>query len=97
MKIKTSLALLALSMGLCSAAMAQRVIRIVVPFGPGAVQDTVARTFSNELGQILGATVVVENRAGAGGTIGTAAVVHAGFVDALHDLQQARIYFMAGP
>lgn len=77
MKIKTSLALLALSMGLCSAAMAQRVIRIVVPFGPGAVQDTVARTFSNELGQILGATVVVENRAGAGGTIGTAAVAKA--------------------
>ena len=65
------------ALGLCSTAMAQRVIRIVVPFGPGAVQDTVARTFSNELGQILGATVVVENRAGAGGTIGTAAVAKA--------------------
>jgi tripartite-type tricarboxylate transporter receptor subunit TctC len=45
-----------------------------VPFGPGAVQDTVARTFNNELGQLLNAAVVVENRAGAGGTIGTAVV-----------------------
>ncbi len=55
----------------------QRVIRIVVPFGPGAVQDTVARTFNAELGQALGATVIVENRAGAGGTIGTAQVAKA--------------------
>jgi len=79
MKIKTAWAVMAvaLGLGLSSTAMAQRVIRIVVPFGPGAVQDTVARTFSNELGQILGATVVVENRAGAGGTIGTAAVAKA--------------------
>ncbi len=43
----------------------------------GAVQDTIARTFNSELGQLLGASVVVENRAGAGGTIGTAAVAKA--------------------
>jgi tripartite-type tricarboxylate transporter receptor subunit TctC len=55
-------------------AFAERVIRIVVPFGPGAVQDTVARTFSQELGQALGASVIVENRPGAGGTVGTMAV-----------------------
>ena len=60
-----------------SSALAQRVIRIVVPFGPGAVQDTVARTFNAELGQILGASVVVENRPGAGGTVGTGAVAKA--------------------
>jgi tripartite-type tricarboxylate transporter receptor subunit TctC len=63
--------------GLQFPAWAQRVIRIVVPFGPGAVQDTVARTFSNELGQLLGASVVIDNRAGAGGTIGTASVAKA--------------------
>jgi len=57
-----------------SPALAQRVIRIIVPFGPGAVQDTVARTFNSELGQALGAAVVVENRPGAGGTVGTAQV-----------------------
>lgn len=60
-----------------SPAFAQRVIRIVVPFGPGAVQDTVARTFNAELGQALGASVVVENRPGAGGTVGTGLVAKA--------------------
>ena len=63
-----------LAMAAAGPAAAQRVIRIIVPFGPGAVQDTIARTFNNELGQLLNAAVVVENRAGAGGTIGTALV-----------------------
>lgn len=64
----------ALALSFISTAQAERVIRIVVPFGVGATQDTVARTFSNELGQALGATVVVENRAGAGGSVGTSQV-----------------------
>lgn len=64
----------ALALSFISTAQAERVIRIVVPFGAGATQDTVARTFSNELGQALGATVVVENRAGAGGSVGTSQV-----------------------
>ena len=59
---------------LAPAALAQRVIHLVVPFGPGAVQDTIARTFNAELGQALGASVIVENKPGAGGTIGTGAV-----------------------
>jgi len=55
-----------------------RIIRMVVPFGTGAVQDTVARAFNAELGQALGgASVVVENRAGAGGTVGSAYVAKA--------------------
>ena len=54
-----------------------RVIRIVVPFGTGAVQDTVARAFNNELGVALNASVIVENRAGAGGTVGAAIVAKA--------------------
>ncbi len=64
-------------LGASGLAHAERVIRIVVPYGPGATQDAVARTFSNELGQALGATVVVENRAGAGGTVGTGQVARA--------------------
>lgn len=74
---KTSRRLLLVSMlawGLAPQVQAEQIIRIVVPFGAGATQDTVARTFSNELGQILGATVIVENRAGAGGSVGTAQV-----------------------
>jgi tripartite-type tricarboxylate transporter receptor subunit TctC len=68
---------LVLAFAAAAPAFAQRVIRIVVPFGPGAVQDTIARTFNAELGQILNASVIVENRPGAGGTVGTAGVAKA--------------------
>jgi tripartite-type tricarboxylate transporter receptor subunit TctC len=53
------------------------VTRLVVPFGAGAVQDTIARSVSAKLGQALGRNVIVENRAGAGGTIGTGSVAKA--------------------
>ena len=56
---------------------AQTVTRIVVPFAAGGVQDIVARSFSAELGQLLGRNVIVENRAGAGGTMGTGSVAKA--------------------
>lgn len=61
-------------LALAGPAQAQRLVRIIVPFGPGAVQDTIARAINSELGQALGATVIVENRAGAGGSVGTGAV-----------------------
>ncbi|VWX62844.1 Receptor [Burkholderiales bacterium 8X] len=73
-----SAALLAVvALGTAPAANAQRVIRIVVPFGTGAVQDTVARSINNELGAALNASAIVENRAGAGGTVGAALVAKA--------------------
>lgn len=77
MQIRRAVLAFTLAAAAASPAFAQRVIRIVVPFGPGAVQDTVARTFNAELGTALGASVVVENRPGAGGTIGTGAVAKA--------------------
>lgn len=52
-------------------------VRIIVPFAAGGVQDILARSLSTELGQVLGQTVIVENRAGAGGTIGTGFVAKA--------------------
>jgi hypothetical protein len=48
----------------------QRPIQIIVPFAPGASADGAARIVANELGPRLGRQVVVEHRAGAGGTLG---------------------------
>lgn len=60
-----------------TAAVAQPVTRIVVPFAAGGVQDILARAISAELGTQLGRSVIVENRPGAGNTIGTAFVAKA--------------------
>lgn len=58
-------------------ATAQNVTRIVVPFAAGGVQDILARALSAELGTQLGRNVIVENRPGAGNTIGTGFVAKA--------------------
>lgn len=54
-----------------------RTVTIVVPFPAGGVVDLVARTVGPKLATALGATVIIENKAGAGGTIGTAFVARA--------------------
>jgi tripartite-type tricarboxylate transporter receptor subunit TctC len=48
-----------------------RPIRLIVPFPPGAGTDNVARFVAKKLGETMKATVVVENKTGAGGAIGT--------------------------
>jgi tripartite-type tricarboxylate transporter receptor subunit TctC len=52
-------------------------IRAVVPFAPGAATDTVARTVLERVAKQLGQPIVVDNRPGAGGTIGSAMVAQA--------------------
>ncbi|MES2710992.1 MAG: tripartite tricarboxylate transporter substrate-binding protein [Pseudomonadota bacterium] len=51
-----------------------RPIRLVVPFPAGTTTDSFGRAIGNHLGQVLGQSVVVENRSGAGGNIAAAAV-----------------------
>src|SRR3954453_20493751 len=53
------------------AAYPDRVIRIVVPFAPGGGTDVVARTLAQEMARELGASVIIENKPGAGTILGT--------------------------
>jgi tripartite-type tricarboxylate transporter receptor subunit TctC len=52
-------------------------VRIVVPFPPGAINDTVGRMVGNHLSNRLGKQFLVENRAGAGGVVGAELVANA--------------------
>jgi len=52
-------------------------IRIIIPWTPGSTTDVIGRLVSNALATALGQPVVVDNRSGAGGTIGSAAVARA--------------------
>ncbi|PZW41387.1 tripartite-type tricarboxylate transporter receptor subunit TctC [Humitalea rosea] len=70
------------ALGLPAAARAQaawpeRPVRVIVPFPPGGSNDALARPLTDALQRSLGQTFVIENRGGAGSTIGTAEVARA--------------------
>ncbi|MDO9404702.1 MAG: tripartite tricarboxylate transporter substrate binding protein [Polaromonas sp.] len=54
-----------------SAAFPDRPVKIIVPFAPGAGTDAMGRLIAQKLGEVMKATFVVDNRAGASGAIGT--------------------------
>lgn len=77
---RSCVVLAALACSVPAPAMAQaggKVIRIVVPFAAGGAREVLARSFHAELGAALGQTVIIDNRPGAGGAIGTASVARA--------------------
>jgi tripartite-type tricarboxylate transporter receptor subunit TctC len=69
-----------LSLVLGSGAFAQnypdRPLHLVVPYGPGGITDFAGRTVGQALGKVLGQTVVVDNKPGAGGIVGVDYVAH---------------------
>ncbi len=52
-------------------------IRVIVPFAAGSTTDIIARAIADKMGQSMGQTLVIDNRGGASGTIGQAAVAQA--------------------
>ena len=81
MRMKFALAAAIAALAVSALAQAQsfpeKPVRIVVPWPPGGNVDITARTVSQALGDALGQQVVVENRPGAGGTIGSGQVAKA--------------------
>ncbi|MFZ9137310.1 MAG: Bug family tripartite tricarboxylate transporter substrate binding protein [Hylemonella sp.] len=75
MKFKQLLALLGASLVLSATAQnyPSKPIRLIVPFPAGGATDILSRALSQEMGKKLGQTVVIENKPGAGGTIGALA------------------------
>ncbi|SPA51746.1 tripartite tricarboxylate transporter substrate binding protein [Cupriavidus taiwanensis] len=55
----------------------QKPVTLVVPFAPGGGNDILARAIAPKMGQLLGQTIVIENKPGAGGNLGADYVAHA--------------------
>ncbi|HEV7800998.1 MAG TPA: tripartite tricarboxylate transporter substrate-binding protein, partial [Burkholderiales bacterium] len=73
-------------------------VRMIVPFAPGGNTDIIARAFTPKWSELLGQQVLVDNRGGAGGTIGTEAAARAApdgytliMVSAAHTINPAMI------
>ncbi|HZW74074.1 MAG TPA: tripartite tricarboxylate transporter substrate-binding protein, partial [Caldimonas sp.] len=60
-----------------SQAYPSKTVRLVVPFAPGGTTDIVARVVSGSIGPQLGQTLLVDNKAGGGGSVGATEVARA--------------------
>src|SRR4051812_40218413 len=81
--LKTLAAGLCLGVALLSPAVAQaqdfpnKPIRLIVPFPPGGPNDIIARVVSKRMGEILKQNIIIDNRGGQGGVLGTDVVAKA--------------------
>jgi tripartite-type tricarboxylate transporter receptor subunit TctC len=75
--LSAAVAMTAVSLGAAAQPWPSRPIRLIVPFGAGSTADIIARTMGASLSRDLGQQVVVENKPGAGGTIGAAEAARA--------------------
>ena len=74
---RLTIALLLAVLTCATSARAEDTIRFVVPFAAGGPVDAMARLLANEMQSSLGATIIVDDRGGAGGVIGTEVVARA--------------------
>lgn len=91
-------ATLAASTALAQDFPARQPVKLIVTFAPGGGSDTIARTLNTKMGEALGQTVVVENKAGAGGAIATDFIAksppdgyHVLFTVSSHSINQALV------
>lgn len=75
--LAATLALLACALPAHAGTYPSKPIKIVVPFGPGGFTDVVARILQKDLAPAMGQPIIIENRPGAGSTIGTDTVAKA--------------------
>src|SRR4051794_2184581 len=62
------------ALSICAAEFPAKPIRLIVPWGPGSGPDVTSRIVGAEMSAALGQQIVIENRAGAGGSVGLAAI-----------------------
>jgi tripartite-type tricarboxylate transporter receptor subunit TctC len=70
-------AFLATGLALAQAGYPTRPVHLIVPYAPGGVSDIMGRVLSQKLGEALGQPVIVDNKPGAGGTLGSDIASHA--------------------
>src|SRR3989442_2131040 len=77
MRTVTLICAMLFSMAAAAQSWPQKPVRFIVPFAPGGATDIAARMLGEKLSQLWGQSVVIENRAGAGGALGAAEAARA--------------------